>query len=139
MHQVFLMILVFVGGGFGSVTRFAVAQALESTQKPAWIGAIPLPTFVINIVGSFLIGCIVSLAGDKISFFSKELRLLFGVGFCGGFTTFSAFSLENVSLLHSGKVSLALLYSMCSVVLGLIFCAFGIGLTHWIAKRWFGV
>ena len=83
----------------------------------------PYGTFLINILGSFLIG-VVYVAGIERSLLSEDLRVAISVGFLGGFTTFSAYSLETVSLLGESKYFLAVMFWGLSPVLGAVaaFC-----------------
>ncbi|KIA83278.1 camphor resistance protein CrcB [Kaistella solincola] len=104
---------IFIGGGLGSVLRFLISNY---TQKLGNFNSFPLGTFVVNIVGCFLIGVLAS-------YFLKVdnyLKFLLITGFCGGFTTFSAFSAENYSLWQSGNYSMLLIYIFVSVALGLL-------------------
>lgn len=77
----------------------------------------PLPTFLINVTGSFLLGI---LAGYTQNRPNPSLSLLFGVGFCGSFTTFSTFSLEILNLWRDGSGWLALIYLIASIGIGLL-------------------
>ncbi len=105
------LLLVFIGGGTGSVLRYLVGKCVGSTTYP-WA------TFVVNIVGCFLIG----LLGTWIArhSLSPDLRLLLVVGLCGGFTTFSTFSNEALSLMRDGQPLLCITYIICSVAAGLV-------------------
>lgn len=103
---------IFIGGGFGSVLRFLMSHY---TQKLWNINAFPMGTFVVNIIGCFLIG-IFSAYFVKID---NYLKILLITGFCGGFTTFSTFSAENISLWQSGEYIILILYVVLSVILGL--------------------
>ena len=78
----------------------------------------PYATLTVNVVGSFIIGIIFAIT-IKEELLLSNWKLFLATGFCGGFTTFSAFSLENLGLLQSGKTSLALLYIGLSLVLGI--------------------
>ena len=88
------LIYIFIGGGVGSVFRYLIQLAINQSV----ITKLPLGTFVANIIGCFLIGAFYSLS-ERLNL-SNEIRLLFTVGFCGGFTTFSTFSTENLNLLR---------------------------------------
>jgi CrcB protein len=79
----------------------------------------PLATASVNILGCLLAGVLLGLFARH-SQSCPELRFLFITGFCGGYTTFSAFAVENVSLLQSGHVWIALLYTVSSVVIGVL-------------------
>lgn len=111
-------IFVGLGGAVGAVCRY-LAGMLPILQR----GAFPLPTLVINFAGSFLIGLIAQRAGSP-SGLDPNLVLLLKVGFCGGFTTFSTFSLESLTLLEEGRLGLFTLYA----VLSLILCIAGVAL-----------
>ena len=79
----------------------------------------PIKTLIVNIIGSFIIGIIVALAVHKNSL-NPKIILFIKVGICGGFTTFSSFALETGDLISKGKVYLALLYIILSIVAGLL-------------------
>lgn len=89
------LLLVFIGGGLGSSLRYIVGKWLNPNAL------IPYGTFVANVLGSLLIGVILGWA-IKNNALNNPVNLLIGVGFCGGFTTFSTFSFENYALLKSG-------------------------------------
>ena len=114
-------LLVFLGGGTGSVLRYLMGM---------WIGsaAFPWATLVVNAVGSFAIG----LLGGWASRFGwgETLRLSLTVGLCGGFTTFSTFSKESLALIEGGRYGLFALYVVGSVALGIIAAALG----FWMVK-----
>lgn len=120
MFQLFLS--VFIGGGIGSVSRYGISLLLANRFSFAF----PLATFAVNLLGSFLIGVV--WGSPLISEKRYALQLL-AVGFCGGFTTFSAFSLENLNLLRQGEWLLMLLYALASVVccLGATACGYATG------------
>ncbi len=107
--------LMMIGAGsfIGGMMRYLLSQALQSKMNAAF----PYGTFAVNFIGCFVIGAVISLA-DKQSM-SNDWKLFLATGICGGFTTFSAFSIETLSLLRSGQVSMALLYIASSVLLGL--------------------
>lgn len=108
--------IVLIGGGTGSVFRYLVSLYFNK-----WVSFnFPLSTFIINIFGCLLIGIISGLL-LKSNYSSPELKLLIITGFCGGFTTFSAFAHENFNLIESGNFILSLFYSFLSVMIG-IFC-----------------
>jgi CrcB protein len=83
------LLLVFIGGGFGSVLRFVLGKWLNNSEN-----GIPYGTFVANVLGSLLIGFILGYAA-KNDALSQNSTLLLATGFCGGFTTFSTFAYEN--------------------------------------------
>jgi CrcB protein len=79
--------------------------------------AIPMGTLTVNVVGSFIIGVIVGIS-QKSEILSADVRLFLMVGICGGFTTFSSFSVENLMLIQNGQVFSALIYTFLSLFLG---------------------
>ena len=96
------VLAVGLGGAIGAVLRYLLGQAI-----PRLAGGFPLGTFCVNIVGCFAIGI------------DPRLVLFLQTGICVGFTTFSTFSFETVSLMDEGKIPLALLYLCASVTLGI--------------------
>lgn len=108
------LLLVGLGSGLGGMCRYLVSQLLVTTQN-----GFPWGTFTVNIVGSLLIGLLWGLS-SRLPSLSPVLTLLFMVGFCGGFTTFSTFSREGLSLLQTQNYTLFLLYTLGSVVLGIL-------------------
>lgn len=105
------LLLVGLGGGVGSMLRYFASLVIHSKYFP-W------PSFAVNIIGSLLIGIVFALSMKEATSFTNW-KLFLGTGICGGFTTFSAFSLENMVLLQNGKVGLALIYIVLSIVLGI--------------------
>lgn len=119
------ILLVGLGGAFGSITRY-LAQKYFLQVLP---GVFPIGTFIVNMMGCFLIGLFFGMAA-KYAFFTPALRLLLMTGFCGGFTTFSAFTLEGMELLNQQRFLIFTLYFTCSVFLGLIATFTGVWLTQ---------
>ena len=109
------ILLVGFGGFAGSVARFFVSKLNLSIE----FYSIPVGTFTVNIVGSFIIGFLVGIA-EKSMLMPHELRLLLMVGFCGGFTTFSSFANENLMLMHNGQFLTLLLYTGISIFFGFL-------------------
>jgi fluoride exporter len=117
---------VAAGGVLGSVARY-----LASLLIPA-VAGFPYATLFVNITGSFIIGLYSTLSGpDGRLFASTRQRQFVMTGFCGGYTTFSAFSLETVRLLRGGMTHMALLYIAVSVVSWLV----AVWLGHVLASR----
>ncbi|WP_456439812.1 fluoride efflux transporter CrcB [Psychroserpens sp.] len=114
------LLLVFVGGGFGSMLRFIIGKFLNNSQN-----GIPYGTFAANIIGSLLIGVILGLAAKNDSLTSNQ-TLLLATGFCGGFTTFSTFAYENHVLLKSGDFSSFAIYTITSFIVGFLAVFFGL-------------
>jgi len=118
------ILLVALGGSVGSVTRFLCNKLISNSS------AFPAATLIINISGCLLIGILYGIS-TKQNYFTPELRLLLMTGFCGGFTTFSAFTLEGMNLIQQQRVLLFLLYFALSVVIGLGATFFG----YWITQK----
>ena len=117
------ILLVFFGGGFGSILRYIIGKYLNNTEN-----GIPYGTFAANILGSLLIGVILGLAA-KNDTLSQSQTLLLATGFCGGFTTFSTFAYENHVFLKSGDFLSFAIYTVASFVIGFIAIFLGIYLT----------
>lgn len=107
------MLMVGMGGAAGSMLRFAVSLITSRF----YTGLFPVATFVVNVTGCFLIG--VLAAQIPASAEGNGLRYLLITGFCGGYTTFSAFSYENLQLINNGHTVTAAGYIFASVVVGL--------------------
>ena len=118
------ILLVAIGGGTGSVLRY-LTSVLTSKY---FTSTFPLGTFVVNIVGCLIIGILTGLF-YKSSMTSPDLKILFITGFCGGFTTFSAFAQENINLMQSNNLVTAIIYTTLSVVVGLTFVWIGLLMT----------
>lgn len=103
---------VFAGGGLGSVARAALGVALPHPPTP-W----PWPTFVVNIVGAFLLGYFATRLQERLPL-SSYRRPLLGTGLCGGLTTFSTMQVEIVEMLDHGQYGLAGAYVAVSVLTG---------------------
>lgn len=117
--------IVLIGGGVGSVFRYLVSLYLNKCVSINF----PFSTFIVNIFGCLLIGIISGLF-LKSNYTTPELKLLIVTGFCGGFTTFSAFAHENFNLIESDNFTLSLFYSFLSVFLGV----FSVWIGVFIAK-----
>ncbi len=111
------LLLVGLGGGIGSMLRYTASLLISSKTFP-WA------TLAVNIIGCFIIGIVLAMS-LKDEAFLHNWKLFLATGICGGFTTFSAFSAENMELLQTGKPGLALTYIILSVVLGIIATFFG--------------
>lgn len=108
------LVLVGLGGGIGSMLRYLTSLVVTKCFQTTF----PLTTFVANFVGCLIIGVLLGVF-ERQQLSSPDLKLLFITGFCGGYTTFSAFAAENISLFQSGNSFTALLYISGSVLLGL--------------------
>lgn len=105
------ILLVGLGGAAGSMLRYAFSVWFKHTN-------FPLATFLVNIIGSFVIGIVFAYALRSENF-ATNWRLFLAAGICGGFTTFSAFSLESMSLLQQQRIGMFFLYVIGSIMLGL--------------------
>jgi CrcB protein len=109
--------LVALGGGVGAVLRYQAGRALTALLGPATVAAFPWATLLINVSGSLAMGLLAGwLARNGTA--SETWRLLIGVGLLGGFTTFSAFSLELMLLIERGEATTAFAYALISVLAG---------------------
>jgi fluoride exporter len=116
------LLIVGAGGFIGSVMRYLVQLFVERDMSSTF----PWGTFVANITGSFIIGVVFALA-QKGNLLSAEWRLFLAVGICGGFTTFSAFAYNNLTMLREGvygqfilNVGGSLIFGLLAVYLGMI-------------------
>tara|TARA_B100001105_G_C22212006_1_gene365829 strand:- start:271 stop:648 length:378 start_codon:yes stop_codon:yes gene_type:complete len=120
------ILLVGLGGAIGSILRYLSAMLVNKY----WHNSFPLATFLINMLGCLLIGLFMAII-EKQPGISDTFRLLFVTGFCGGFTTYSAFAYENTTLMTSGQTLIAFAYIAASVLAGLLFVWLGIMLGRW--------
>ena len=104
---------VAIGSAVGGVSRYLLGGLVQRAAGTAF----PLGTLAINVTGAFVIGIVLRLAADGTV--SPEMRALLAVGFCGGYTTFSAFSAETLAMAEGGQAGRALLYVAASVLLSL--------------------
>ncbi len=112
----FRLILIIGAGSFlGGVSRFLTSRFIQNHA----VSTFPYGTFVVNILGCFLIGLFYGLL-ERGNLIDAEWRMFLTVGFCGGFTTFSTFANENISLLREGEIFHFALYASLSVFFGLI-------------------
>ena len=117
------ILLVFIGGGLGAVSRFLLTTALAGK-----LGNFPVGTLAANVFGSLLMGLVVGLLAGRANL--EPVRLFVAVGFLGGFTTFSSFSAETIALLHGGQIFSAVINVVVSVVVSLTACAVGIKIVN---------
>lgn len=108
------ILLVGLGGGVGSIVRY-LSSIFINKYNPS---SFPWATFTVNIIGCLLIGLIIGIISKNN--LSNEIKLLFVGGFCGGYTTFSTFAVENITLIQTNHISLSILYMAGSVIFGLL-------------------
>ncbi len=118
------LLLVFLGGGLGSCLRFLISKSFNSYFPHFYLG-----TFLVNVIGCLIIGLVLGLS-FKSNYLTQSQTLLLSTGFCGGFTTFSAFAFEKHTLLKAGELFHFSLYTLSSIAVGLIAVALGL----WIAR-----
>jgi fluoride exporter len=107
------LILIGVGSFAGGIFRYLTQQFVQKHYP----SSIPFGTLSVNILGCFVIGIVYALS-NKGNILSPELRLFLATGICGGYTTFSSFAYENITLLQEGNFFYTALYIMLSVVVG---------------------
>lgn len=107
------VLLVFLGGGLGSSLRYLIGKSFNNTSS-----LFPWGTFIANLLGCLLIGIILGYSLQKAKL-SEAYVLLLATGFCGGFTTYSAFSHESLNLLKAGETLTFGIYIFGSILLGL--------------------
>jgi len=112
-------LLVFLGGGLGSGLRYLITISMNQYSK-----VLPFGTFTVNILGCLLIGLILGYAQKENTLTSNQ-TLLLATGFCGGFTTFSAFASENLELIKNGELFNFSIYAIGSVFLGIVLILIG--------------
>lgn len=115
-----LVLIIGTGSFIGGVSRFLASRYIQNTV----ISGFPYGTLFVNVLGCLLIGIFYGMA-ERGNFMSAEMRLFLTVGFCGGFTTFSTFASENLSLLKDGNFFYFALYTALSVFLALMATYFG--------------
>ncbi len=114
-------LLVGIGGFLGSIARYSL-HLIFTRLLP---GQFPYGTFTANILGCLFIGILFGI-GLKQELITEETKLLLAVGFCGGFTTFSSFSLENINLIQAGNYYTMIAYFFGSIIAGFAATLLGI-------------
>ncbi|MCE2732486.1 MAG: fluoride efflux transporter CrcB [Flammeovirgaceae bacterium] len=117
-------LLVFMGGGLGSISRYALTFVFPA-NKSQW----PWATFVANLVACLILGFVVGLIADKVQN-QHVYRAFWLTGFCGGFSTFSTFSAESLQTFQQGNALLSVSYMFLSFLTCVVFIAVG----QWLGK-----
>jgi len=117
-------VLVAIGGMIGAVMRYSTASYFSRLFHSSF----PYGTFAANIIGCFAIGLIYGLSG-RVTWFNREWSLFLATGVCGGYTTFSSFTYENLQLLQNESYAIFGLYSLLSFALGLSAAYVGLMIT----------
>ena len=117
------LILVFLGGGIGTVLRFIISKLITHNDR-----GFPWSTFSANLIGCFIIGLISGYFFKTSSTNQSDILLFATVGICGGFTTFSTFAYENINFLKSGDFIFFITYTLGSFILGILMVYFGLTL-----------
>lgn len=123
---------VAIGGAFGAALRYQMGRAMTHWLGVQAVSVFPFATLAVNTLGSLLIGILagwLARHGEG----GDQLRLLLGVGLLGGFTTFSAFSLEVVMMIERGQFMFAGIYAFLSVALGVTGFMFGLAVMRMIS------
>ncbi len=115
MESALKILCVAAGGSLGAVARYLI----NISPLAGMLGKFPLPTFVINVTGSFLIGFLLIVFSDRVVV-SENVRMALIVGFLGAFTTFSTFEIEIYGLVRERHFTMAFLYLFLSVFVGFI-------------------
>ena len=121
-----LILLVGAGSFLGGIFRFLLSELIQTKS----LSSFPYGTLTVNLIGCLAIGIVYGLV-DKVQL-SMEWRLLVATGILGGFTTFSAFSMETFSMVRSGNIVNAALYILLSIVIGFLATAIGFLSVKWI-------
>lgn len=115
------LIAIFLGGGIGAVSRFLITINLTKIYNVN----LPIATFLVNIIGSFAIGFLYILFMGKTDL-TPALKFALTVGFCGGLTTFSTFSLELFEMISHQQFMQAAIYALLSVLVCLVMTGIGV-------------
>ena len=121
------LLIVFFGGGMGTVMRYFIAKILPYSGK-----GFPWNTYWANLLGCLLIGILTGYLIKNSSESHSSMILFASVGFCGGFTTFSSFANENLYFIRNGDFYMLLVYSALSLITGILMVYLGILLYKYI-------
>lgn len=114
------MLIAGLGGFMGTCLRYLTGRLCHLWE----LGGFPLGTFVVNIVGSFIIGALLGLA-ERNNFITPTMNVLLVTGFCGGFTTFSSFADDIFLLMQQRNWTIFAIYTSLSIILGVLFVWMG--------------
>jgi CrcB protein len=126
MHNLFL---VAIGGAFGACSRYLFIEMVILFHRGS---SFPIGTILVNIIGSFLMGVLHFFLTHYLDSISPQTRLLLATGFLGGFTTFSAFSIDAFRLISAGQFGIAFAYIFSSVIFSILAIFFGFYLSKLI-------
>ena len=118
--NIYHLLAVGIGGLIGSVGRYIASKSIDEKMASLF----PSGTLAVNIIGSLVLGILYGISLKRLDL-AEHWRLFIGTGICGGFTTFSAFALENFVLLHE-KPAIAVLYIAATLIAGLLAVALGV-------------
>jgi CrcB protein len=118
------LLLVGMGGGIGSMLRWGISLLFSKTSSFFF----PVATLIVNLLGCLLIGILIGLS-LKNHWMDVSMKLVLITGFCGGFTTFSAFSLENLQMYQAGNYAGLILYTLISLIIGFVAVWIGLMIT----------
>lgn len=118
------ILYIAIGGALGSVLRYLTSILVNKY----WVNHFPMATFITNVLGCFLIGLIIGIL-EKNNLAASNLKWFLVTGFCGGYTTFSAFGMENVTLFQNNNTFLAFTYIGFSIIIGLFAIWLGLFVT----------
>ena len=117
-----ILLSIFLGGGVGALLRFLISEQIDRL----FLSSFPFGTIVVNVLGAFLMGLVVSYFADKVNI-SQNIKMFLTIGFLGGFTTFSTFNLDFYQLFSNGEILASLLYLFVTFTFTVI--AFYLGLS----------
>ena len=118
------VLIVFLGGGLGSVFRYLINLLIKNPE-----GQFPINTFLVNMIGSFLIGIVFGYFNEN-NYLNNNIILFLVIGFCGGLTTFSSFTYDSYELISIGKIFFLIIYNFLSILIGVALVYFGL----WLSK-----
>ena len=126
--DLYKLFLVGAGGFLGSIARYLTSRSVDGKINSIF----PYGTLTVNIIGSFILGLIYSWIARKADG-SENLKLLLATGFCGGFTTFSAFAFENLNMLGQKMSGISAIYIIVSLIFGVLAVMAGVILGKYIS------